>query len=454
MIVKALGDVGLIALSFLLGYYLRFKVLLFITPTSLPVIEKYFNVLIFITLIWLAIFKLIGFYDNKKFTALVDEIANVFGGVTLASLLLLGLLFLNREFWVSRLVIFNAWWIALLLFTGTRLVSYALVRVMRQKGIGLRNTLIIGGGEMGQLLSRKIAADPGLGYRLVGMIDDDPAKPLLNSQVKQLIGELKVEEVLIASSRIPSTKVLDIITDCERLGVEFKIVPGLLELIASRVDVDELAGVPLLTVSEIRLKGFNAIMKRGFDLVASSIGLAVISPILLTFAALVRVTSPGPVFFTQERVGLDGQSFPMFKFRSMVQDAEERLSEVIPLSETAGHIFKIKNDPRTTPLGRFMRRYSIDELPQLLNVFFGHMSLVGPRPPLPREVVKYNNWQLKRLRVRPGITGPWQVSGRSLLPFEDMVRLDIYYIENWSLWLDLKILLRTVPVVLIGGGAY
>ena len=144
----------------------------------------------------------------------------------------------------------------------------------------------------------------------------------------------------------------------------------------------------------------------------------------------------------------------MFKFRSMAKDAEERLPELAGLSETEGHLFKIKDDPRITPLGRFMRRYSIDELPQLLNVFFGHMSLVGPRPPLPREVAKYNAWQLKRLRVRPGITGPWQVSGRSLLPFEDMVRLDIYYIENWSLWLDIKILLRTVPVVLTGRGAY
>jgi len=454
MIFKALGDAALIVLSFLLAYYLRFKVLLFVTPASLPVIEKYFNVLLFITLIWLAIFKLTGFYDNKKFTALVDEVANIFGGVTLASLLLLGLLFLNREFWVSRLVVFNAWWIALVLFTGTRLIGFALARAMRLKGVGLRNTLIIGAGEIGQLLARKIELDPGLGYRLAGFVDDDPAKPGLNSQVKQMIGELKVEEVLIASSRLPAEKVLDIITDCERLGVEFKIVPGLLELIASRVDVDELAGVPLLTVSEIRLKGFNALLKRGVDLSASSLGLLLISPVLLAFAVLVKLTSPGPVFFTQQRVGLDGQGFPMFKFRSMAKDAEERLPELAGLSETEGHLFKIKDDPRITPLGRFMRRYSIDELPQLLNVFFGHMSLVGPRPPLPREVAKYNAWQLKRLRVRPGITGPWQVSGRSLLPFEDMVRLDIYYIENWSLWLDIKILLRTVPVVLTGRGAY
>jgi lipopolysaccharide/colanic/teichoic acid biosynthesis glycosyltransferase len=144
----------------------------------------------------------------------------------------------------------------------------------------------------------------------------------------------------------------------------------------------------------------------------------------------------------------------MLKFRSMIKDAEKLFPQLEPLSEVEGYLFKMKEDPRITPLGRFMRRWSIDELPQLFNVFSGHMSLVGPRPPLPREVVKYNAWHRKRLRVRPGITGLWQVSGRSLLPFEDMVRLDIYYIENWSLWQDMKILLRTVPVVLFGSGAY
>ncbi|MBU0671469.1 MAG: sugar transferase, partial [Candidatus Margulisbacteria bacterium] len=153
-------------------------------------------------------------------------------------------------------------------------------------------------------------------------------------------------------------------------------------------------------------------------------------------------------------VGLDGKTFRMYKFRSMIRDAENEFPQLEPLSEVAGNLFKIKDDPRITPLGKFMRRWSIDEFPQLINVLLGDMSLVGPRPPLPREVGKYTAWHKKRLRVRPGITGAWQVSGRSLLPFDDMVRLDIYYIENWSLWLDLKILLRTIPVVLTGSGAF
>jgi exopolysaccharide biosynthesis polyprenyl glycosylphosphotransferase len=462
--VKVLADALLIDLAFILAYYLRFKVFLFITPVSLPVFERYLNVLIFLTLIWLAVFKLIGLYEGKKFTSLVDELAMLFGGITLSSLLLLGLLFLYREFWFSRLVIFNAWWMAFMLLSAARTILFWAGRLLHYRGIGVQNTLILGAGEMGQTLAYKMLQDRGLGYRVIGYLDDDALKigklfhgikvlGALNA-VKEIIRLQEIEEIIIANSKIPAEKTLDIITECERFGIEFKIVPGILELIASRVDADELAGVPLLTVSEIRLKGLNSAIKRTADVIFSLVGLVVISPVLLLFALLVKRSSPGPVFFTQERVGRDGKYFPMFKFRSMIKDADKLFPQLEPLSEVDGCLFKMKDDPRITPLGKFMRRYSIDELPQLANVLLGHMSLVGPRPPLPREVVKYNAWHMKRLRVRPGITGPWQVSGRSLLPFEDMVRLDIYYIENWSLWLDCKILLRTVPVVLLGSGAY
>jgi exopolysaccharide biosynthesis polyprenyl glycosylphosphotransferase len=464
MILKVFSDAFLINFSFVLAYYLRFKILLFITPSSMPIFEQYLNVLIFVTLIWLAVFKLVGLYEGKKFTALVDELATLFGGVVLSTLILLGLLFLYREFWFSRLVVVNAFWVAFSLLALMRVALFGGGRFLHRQGLGLKNALIIGTGEIAQALAAKMLQDKGLGYRLVGFLGDDSPETRMDYQGVKVLGELSlvkkivaghnIKEVLITSLQLPAEKILDIITECERLGVEFKIIPGMLELIASRVDIDELAGIPLLTVSEIRLQGFNAALKRTADILLSGAGLLVFSPLLLTFAVLVKTTSRGPVFFRQERVGLDGEPFFMYKFRSMIVDADKLFPALEPLSEVDGYLFKMRHDPRITSLGKFMRRFSIDELPQLLNVFLGQMSLVGPRPPLPREVVKYNPWHKKRLRVRPGITGPWQVSGRSLLPFEDMVRLDIYYIENWSLWMDFKILLRTIPVVLFGSGAY
>jgi len=437
----------LVAISFCLAYLLRFKVLLFITPGTIPLFEDYTKVLIFITLIWLAIFQLLGLYDKKKMSGLIDELAGLFLAVSIGSLLLLGLLFLYREYWVSRLVIFNAWIITFVILAIWRLVAHGINYSRYLNGWGLKNVLILGGGEMGELLALKIRQNRLLGYRLIGVLDD-------TTNVRQLVKTQKVQEILIASARFSDNQVLDIITECENLGVEFKLIPGILELIASRIDVDELGGLPLLTVSEIQLKGFKALIKRSVDICFSLFFIMLFSPIFIIFPVLIKLTSKGPLLFFQARLGKDGKPFPMFKFRSMVANAEDLLPELKEKSETEGHIFKIKNDPRMTPLGRFMRHWSIDELPQLFNVLFGQMSLVGPRPPLAREVEKYSSWHKKRLRVRPGITGAWQVAGRSLIPFEEMVRLDLYYIENWSLWLDFKILLKTIPVVLFGHGAY
>lgn len=462
--IKVAFDVILINLAFVLAYFFRFELLFFINPGAVIVLSRYLNVLVFVTVVWLAIFQLVGLYDRRRYPVLFDELAVLTGAVTLATLVLFGFLFLYRGFWFSRLVLLNAWWLSLLLLGSYRMLLFQLGRYLRRRGWGVKNLLIIGAGEVGQTLARKINLDPALGYRLVGFLDTDRQNwgkkifgfPVFGglSETAQLISEKNISEVIISADQLSQREILNIITESERLGVQFKLVPGILELIASRVDADEIAGVPLLTVSEIRLQGMNALIKRSVDLAGSGLGLLLLFPLFLTVAVLIKLSSPGPIFFRQPRVGLDGKIFQIFKFRSMIVGAEAQLPELEKLSEAEGHIFKIKNDPRITKLGRFLRRYSIDELPQLLNVFLGEMSLVGPRPPLPREVEKYDPWQKKRLRVRPGITGPWQVSGRSLLPFDEMVRLDIYYIENWSLWLDCKILLRTIPVVLTGSGAY
>jgi exopolysaccharide biosynthesis polyprenyl glycosylphosphotransferase len=220
------------------------------------------------------------------------------------------------------------------------------------------------------------------------------------------------------------------------------------------VDVDDLGGIPLVGVREVGFGQKVRTIKRALDIVGAALGLTLGAPLLGLIAAAIRLDSPGPIIFRQTRVGANGERFEMYKFRSMFEGAEEELDELRDLNEVDGPIFKMKDDPRVTRVGRILRRTSLDELPQLWNVLRGDMSLVGPRPPLPSEVTEYREWHKKRLEVRPGVTGLWQVSGRSLVSFDEQCLLDIYYIENWSLWLDFKILLRTIPQVLFGNGAY
>lgn len=446
--VKVAADAILVFCAFLLAYFLRFNLLYAaFPPESVTEFSRYSGTLLFIVVLWLAIFKLVGLYEDKKRPELFDELAMVLLSVSIAALTLLGFLFLYRGLWFSRLVIVNAWAVSVILLMASRLVIFWGVRIKYLLGFGLKRVLIIGAGEMGQTLAQRFGANKALGYIPVMVLGD-------TSGIKNIIKSKKIDEIIFATTNLPYQKILDLITECEVLKVSFRIVPGILEIIASRVNIEEVGGIPLISVSEIGLRGVKAAVKRTNDVIFSAVLLALVSPILFLAALFIKLDSRGPVFITQERVGKEGQTFPMLKFRSMVKDADALFPKLAPLSEVDGHIFKMKNDPRMTRVGRFIRRFSIDELPQLINVFLGQMSLVGPRPPLPREVANYSPWHLKRLRVSPGITGLWQVSGRSLLPFEDMVRLDIYYIENWSLWLDFKILLRTIPVTLSAYGAF
>jgi exopolysaccharide biosynthesis polyprenyl glycosylphosphotransferase len=247
---------------------------------------------------------------------------------------------------------------------------------------------------------------------------------------------------------------MGIVRECERQQVSAGIVPDLFQMSLSNVDVDDLGGVPLIGVREVGFGRGALLVRRAMDVVGASVGLVLGAPLLALIGLAIWLDSPGPILFRQIRVGTGGKLFEIYKFRSMREGAEAELEQLRDLNEADGPLFKIQDDPRLTRVGRFLRHTSFDELPQLWNVLRGEMSLVGPRPPLPAEVGRYMEWHKKRLEVRPGMTGLPQVSGRSLLSFDEMVLLDIYYIENWSLWLDFKILLRTIPKVLFGGGAY
>lgn len=462
--ILVLIDMLIIGVSFVISYYLRFNILPVGQGELIPELSQFQGVLIFIIIVWIALFKILGIYDRKYIISFEDEAASVVGAVSVGIMVLLAMLFLYRGFWVSRQVLLFAWLITMTLMICARLAISTAQRSMFKRGIGVKRTLIIGAGEIGQGLALRMTQERELGYQPIGFLDDDAEKigkefggikVLGNiSKVGSYIVKHRVDEVIIATIRLPYQRILDIVTESEARGIEFKLVPGFLEIIASRISTDDIGGIPLLSIKEIGLKGFNAFLKRFSDLAISATVLIILSPILLLVSIAIKLDSKGPVFFKQIRIGKDGEVFFCYKFRSMINEAEKYFEDVVKVTGKDVIRFKAKGDPRITRVGKIIRKLSIDELPQLINVLKGDMSLVGPRPSVPREYEKFTEWHKKRLRVKPGMTGLWQVSGRSELPFEDMVRLDIYYIENWSLWFDFKILLRTIPTVLLGSGAY
>ena len=260
--------------------------------------------------------------------------------------------------------------------------------------------------------------------------------------------------MFVASSSVKTDVMRQVTRGIRRYDVEVRVSANLTEILSSRLTIQPVGDLLALSLRPARLTGTQAAAKRSFDLLVSSFVFLITMPAWLLSALAVKATSRGPILFRQERVGKDGKPFKIYKFRTMVRDAESRLADLRPLNEASGPLFKIRRDPRVTSVGRFLRRYSIDELPQILNVLKGDMSLVGPRPPLPNEVATYEDWHRGRLEVRPGITGLWQVGGRAELSFDDYVRLDLFYIENWSILYDLYIMGRTIPAVLLPKGAF
>jgi exopolysaccharide biosynthesis polyprenyl glycosylphosphotransferase len=311
---------------------------------------------------------------------------------------------------------------------------------------------------------RAIVGRPQIGYQIVGFVDDHPEIGSTDigrfralgpvASLPHLLEVVPVDEVIITLPWTAHRKIMGIVRECEARQVGARIVPDLFQMSLTQVDVDDLVGVPLISVRRIGFGRTALLVKRAMDVAGATLGLTLGSPILALVALAIRIDSPGPILFAQERVGQSGARFNMLKFRSMRTGSEAELADLRGLNESDGPTFKMRDDPRITRVGRFLRRHSLDELPQFWNVLRGEMSLVGPRPPIPAEVEEYQDWHLRRLEVRPGVTGLWQVSGRSLLSFDEQVLLDIHYVENWSIWLDLQILLRTVPQVLLANGAY
>ncbi len=405
-----------------------------------------------------------GLYTRRRnapwFEVVYELATSTIVGVALLTIVLYGV----RPLAQSRLMLPYAAVTTVLVLALVRVGDGWWQRWRRRRGIGVQRTLIVGAGEAGRAVMRSLLAQPDLGYDVIGFLDDHPDKqekaigrwaPLGSTrQLGRLLRDGRADLVIIALPWTARTRIADMVALCEAHDVGVRIVPDFLQLSLNRVDSDALGGVPLLAVRQPVIQGWRLQLKRALDVAIALSVLTVTSPLLAATALAIRLEGPGPILFRQTRVGRHGRPFTFYKFRSMVPGAEDVLPELQAHNEADGPIFKMRDDPRVTRVGRWIRRLSIDELPQLWNVLRGDMSLVGPRPPIPAEVADYQPWHRRRLDVAPGMTGLWQVSGRSKLTFDEMVMLDLFYAENWSLMLDLRILLRTVPTVLFGTGAY
>jgi len=462
----AVIDVVLINAAFALAYWLRYEKqwLVAVEPQNYVPYRVWFPVGLTLTGILLLAYQLEGVYDLRRRSGWLDQVYSLFTGTLIGIAVLTVLTFYARPMFYSRLMLGYAGVLIVTVLSLSRLAWGSLQAYLFRRGIGVERVLVVGCGEVGRAVMGSIMARPELGYQVVGFVDDDPERGQRDlgrfralgsiDTLPRVLSRWQIDEVIVALPWRSIERIMHVMGLCEQYGVRARIVPDLFQLRLNRVDIDTISGIPVIGVKDVSIRGWNRAMKRAMDIVLAATGLILSAPLMGLVALFIRWDSPGPILFRQVRVGRDGRLFTLYKFRSMRVGAEEEKAQLQDLNEATGPLFKIRDDPRLTRVGRILRRLSIDELPQLWNVLRGDMSLVGPRPPVPSEVEQYLPWHRKRLAIDPGMTGLWQVSGRSELTFDEMVMLDLYYAENWSLWLDFKIILRTIPTVILGTGAY
>jgi exopolysaccharide biosynthesis polyprenyl glycosylphosphotransferase len=459
-------DAVLINVAFVLAYIIRYQ-LEFPYPVD-PLYDApftpYIPFAVGVTLLCLFMFSVDGLYMPGRRRRMTGEVYRIINGTTTTIIAIMAITFFIQPLVYSRGMMLAAAALIVVFLSAERVIENAVIAARRRHGIGMSRVLVLGGGEVGRAVMRTILASPGLGYRIVGYLDDDPTTQNGLGRIHNLGGldrlqtvlkEEAVDEVIVALPWKRHRQIMQIVDDCTRWGMRARVVPDMFQRRMQNVDYETLSGIPLFSPGLNRLPAGAIVLKRGSDLLISIIALPFFLLIYAVVGLLIKIDSPGPVIYRQCRVGRNGETFDLLKFRTMVKDADKLKEQVVHLSKYQGDtLLKIPDDPRMTRVGRLLRRLSIDELPQLLNVLRGEMSLVGPRPNIPEEVAKYEPWQRQRLNVVPGMTGLWQVSGRSDVPFDEMCLLDIFYIENWSLGLDIRIMIQTIPGVLFGNGAY
>ena len=460
-------DAILVVIAFGLAYIFRYD-LQILRPVDEPNRAPFHPYIPYavVFILWLYLnYRGSGLYRAIRGRTWLDEVYTIVNGVTSATIVMLAISFALQPLVFSRLLMIYVAAITIMLLAAARIVQRIVHARLRERGIGIQRVLVIGAGDIGRSVLRTMIARKDQGYVPVGYLDQDPNLARVDlgrvkglggiDNLEQVLRDQDVDHVVITLPWAQHDQIVKLIQVCKRAQVEVSVIPDVFQLNLRQVLVENLDGIPVLRVNGyVPFKATNRLFKRALDIAI----IVLASPVLILIGAIVaiaiRLESDGPIFYTAPRVGENGSHFNMIKFRSMILDADKLRDHLINTQELDPRHPKIKNDPRVTRVGRFIRTTSLDEMPNLVNVLMGHMSIVGPRPPTPEEVDLYEPWHMQRLQVKPGLTGLWQVSGRSEIPFDEMCLLDIYYIENWSMQLDAQILLMTVPRVLMRQGAY
>jgi len=420
-------------------------------------IGQYFTYSLIIAFVWLIIFAFAGLYSIRTDRKLSQEFSKIFLACSTGILIVIVAFFLTRELSSSRFMILAAWILSIIYITIGRIIVYKIQRYFLKHGLGAKRIILIGSDKNTNIISQELNKKLQLGYKIIKIF------PNFNEAIKKEISNLhkqaRIDEIIQTDPNLSKETTLELINFTESSNIVFKFSADIFKTKTSHLGIDTLAGIPIFEIKKTKLEGWGRVYKRIFDILASLIAIILGSPIMLLTAIAIKLNSKGPVFFSKldngsavKRVGQYGKPFKYFKFRSMLDKSDsQRYSKALQEKNLRkdSPLVKIKDDPRITKVGKFIRKYSIDELPELFLVFTGKMSLVGPRPHLPEEVEKYKDFHKRVYDIKPGITGMAQISGRSDLDFNEEIKLDTYYIENWSLWLDIQILLKTPRVVIL-----
>ncbi len=461
------SDFLMVGLGFRTAYFIRFELSIDIFRLDvIPNIAFYQNMVFVLIPVWLLIFALMGLYNRQYLLGGTQEYSLVFNATTAGMIILMAAGFLYPSFIFARGWLVLAWAFALFFTILARFIFRRMIYLLRKQGYFVSLAVIVGANNEGISLAEQLMRWSTSGLHIVGFIDKKlPAGTTVHNNLKvlgpvekitEIVSQFHIEEMILASSAISSRdSMVDLFMQYGvNSGVTVRMSSGLYEIMTTGLTVKEFAYVPLVGINPVRLRGGDRLLKNILDYSIAIPSLIVLSPFLLLIAIAIKLDSPGPIIHRRQVMGVNGKKFHAFKFRSMHANGDEILENYPELKKELATNHKLKEDPRITKVGHFIRKWSLDELPQLFNVLFFQMSIVGPRMISPEETEKYTKWELNLLTVRPGITGLWQVNGRSDVSYDERVRLDMYYIRNWSIWFDLQLLIQTIPAVLRKRGAY